>query len=75
MRLGKYDLVIGSFINTKWRESKIDFTTPILIDANAILHEYNTTLLDDISGSRQNKQTYILPFGVRYASLEHFYTW
>lgn len=48
VHLGKYDLVIGSFINTKWRESKIDFTTPILIDANAILHEYNTTLLDDI---------------------------
>ena len=53
---GKYDIAIGSFFNTKWRESKIDFSSPILIDANSILHEHETSIL-------YNLQTVILRAG------------
>ena len=70
--IGKYDLVIGSFINTKWRESKIDFTTTILIDANAILHEYNTTLWDDMKTVLYKTSKlifYLLVLGVVFGTL------
>tara|TARA_Y100001937_G_scaffold125611_1_gene192803 strand:+ start:906 stop:2003 length:1098 start_codon:yes stop_codon:yes gene_type:complete len=69
---GKYDMVIGSFFNTKWRESKIDFTTPILIDANAILHEYNTTLWKDMQTvvlKTGRLILYLLILGIIFGSL------
>jgi len=45
---GKYDIAIGSFFNTKWREGKIDFSSPILIDANSILHEHETSIVSNL---------------------------
>ena len=45
---GKYDIAIGSFFNTKWRESKIDFSSPILIDANSILHEHESSIISNL---------------------------
>ena len=36
---GTYDIVIGSFVHTVWREKRIDYTLPLAIDANAILHK------------------------------------
>ena len=73
--IGKYDLVVGSFINTKWRESNIDFTTPILIDANAILHEYNTTLWEDMKVVLYKTSKlifYLLVMGVLFGTLLYF---
>ena len=73
--IGKYDMVVGSFINTKWRESKIDFTTPILIDANAILHEYNATLWDDMKVVLYKTSKlifYLLVMGVVFGTLLYF---
>ena len=45
---GKYDIAIGSFFNTKWREGKIDFSSPILIDANSILHQHETSIVSNL---------------------------
>ena len=36
---GAYDIVVGSFLHTVWRETRIDYTLPLAIDANAILHK------------------------------------
>tara|TARA_B100000902_G_C27280581_1_gene901506 strand:- start:51 stop:1139 length:1089 start_codon:yes stop_codon:yes gene_type:complete len=36
---GEYDIVVGSFVHTVWRERRIDYTLPLAIDANAILHK------------------------------------
>ena len=41
---GKYDLVIGQFFYTKEREKLIDYTKPVLIDGNVILHLRETNL-------------------------------
>ena len=34
----KYDIVIGEFFTNNYREKLINFTTPISIDSNAVLH-------------------------------------
>ena len=34
----KYDIIIGEFFTNNYREKLINFTTPISIDSNAILH-------------------------------------
>ena len=45
---GKYDLVIGSFYHTIYREKLINYTTPILIDTIAILHYPISSLFQKI---------------------------
>ena len=73
--VGKYDLVVGSFMNTKWRESKIDFTTPVIIDANAILHEYKTTILDDmmvVIYKTSKLIFYLVVIGIIFGTLLYF---
>lgn len=73
--VGKYDLVVGSFMNTKWRESKIDFTTPVIIDANAILHEYKTTIFDDMMAVVYKTSKlifYLVVIGIIFGTLLYF---
>lgn len=73
--VGKYDLVVGSFMNTKWRESMIDFTTPVIIDANAILHEYKTTILDDmmvVIYKTSKLIFYLVVIGIIFGTLLYF---
>ena len=45
---GKYDLVIGTFFRTPWRESMIDYVTPHSIDSNIILHKSHLGLFSDL---------------------------
>jgi ABC-type amino acid transport substrate-binding protein len=41
-----YDMVIGLFAHTPDRMKKVDYTLPIAIDGNAILHMRENTLID-----------------------------
>lgn len=45
---GEYDIVVGSFFHTTWRETQIDYTHPIAIDANAILHKNEFSVLEEL---------------------------
>jgi hypothetical protein len=42
---GKYDIVIGPFMNTTERKQMVNFTQPIALDGVAILHKNKTTFL------------------------------
>ena len=43
---GLYDMVIGLFQHTEYRMLNVNFTLPIAIDGNAILHMRENTLID-----------------------------
>ena len=43
---GVYDMVIGLFQHTEQRIKRVDYTLPIAIDGNAILHMRENTLID-----------------------------
>lgn len=42
---GEYDIVVGHFFRTSWREERINYTNPLTIDANAIIHKNNTNTI------------------------------
>ena len=46
---GEYDMVVGAFFRTVWRESRIDYLSPIAIDANAILHLDEVNIVREIT--------------------------
>ena len=45
---GEYDIVVGSFFHTLWRETRIDYSHPIAIDANAVLHKNEFSVLGEL---------------------------
>lgn len=45
---GEYDMVVGGFFRTLWREKRIDYVTPIAIDANSVIHIKRTSVLTNI---------------------------
>ena len=72
---GNYDIAIGSFFNTKWREGKIDFSSPILIDANAILHEHESSIISNLQTVllRAGKLIlYLILMGIFFGTLLYF---
>lgn len=44
---GEYDVAIGLFHHTPWREKRIDFTTPIILDSTSVIHYPNETAMGD----------------------------
>ena len=45
---GKYDLIIGGFFLSSWRDSKINFTLPLYLNSNSILHLRETKNIKNI---------------------------
>lgn len=45
---GKYDLVIGTFSYSKKREKMVNYTTPFMINANAILCQQDSSVFNDL---------------------------
>jgi ABC-type amino acid transport substrate-binding protein len=45
---GEYDIVVGSFFHTAWRETRINYTHPIAIDANAVLHKNEFSVFGEL---------------------------
>lgn len=46
---GKYDLIVGGFYQTIGREKLVNFTIPLMLNANSILHYKNTNTIKIIS--------------------------
>ena len=44
----KYSIVIGNFYQTRQRETKVNFSIPTIIDAPAILHYPNNTMIGQL---------------------------
>tara|TARA_B100000965_G_C19588306_1_gene756831 strand:+ start:690 stop:1769 length:1080 start_codon:yes stop_codon:yes gene_type:complete len=45
---GEYDMVVGGFFRTLWREKRIDYLTPIAIDANSVIHIKRNNVLANV---------------------------
>ncbi len=43
----EYDVAIGLFHHTPWREKRIDFTTSVILDSTSVIHYPNETALGD----------------------------
>ena len=51
---GEYDMVVGAFFSTVWRESRIDYLLPLAIDANSILHIDDVNVIREITNVLRN---------------------
>ena len=45
---GKYDMALGTFHHTSFRENIINFSTPINIDFTSVIHYPQSSIIDDI---------------------------
>jgi ABC-type amino acid transport substrate-binding protein len=64
---GTYDIVVGMFFKNADREKVISYSQPYLLDANTILHEYNTsyiTSLQRVVIDSGNLIMYLITFGI-----------
>ena len=71
----KYDIVIGEFFTNNYREKLINFTTPISIDSNAVLHiKKNNPFLTIFKISKQviYQILFLILLGLVFGSLLYF---
>jgi len=73
---GKYDICVGLFRRTKEREKIINFSTPLMIDANAVLYKKNDLPLLNFIGVVEKIWTHLLlliVLGLLFGLLLYFF--
>lgn len=64
---GTYDIVVGVFFNTPEREKLISYSQPFILDANTIIHQYNSSYISSLQKvvyDSGNLVIYLVTFGI-----------